>query len=160
MKGRFGLQSDNPIRYTKVIEAMSDKRIMLIDDDPLCILISTKIIELNPALKVISFSNAAAALSQLKEWYVSGSEMFPDFIFLDINMPVMDGWQFLEETLKLPEGFRERCNVIMLSSSVNPIDVRKAKEYKRVSDFVSKPLTIDKVQSLMYRESDQNKNLK
>lgn len=160
MKGRFGLQNDNPIRYTKVIEAMSDKRIMLIDDDPLCILISTKIIELNPALKVISFSNAAAALSQLKEWYVSGSEMFPDFIFLDINMPVMDGWQFLEETLKLPDGFREKCNVIMLSSSVNPIDVRKAKEYKRVSDFVSKPLTIDKVQSLMYRESDQNKNLK
>jgi CheY-like chemotaxis protein len=160
MNGRFGVQSRDAICYTKVIETMSGKRIMLIDDDPLCILISTKIIELNPALKVISFSNAAAALSQLKEWYVSGSEMFPDFIFLDINMPVMDGWQFLEETMKLPDGFRERCNVIMLSSSVNPIDVRKSKEYERVSDFVSKPLTVDKVQSLMFRDSDHKNSVR
>lgn len=147
----YGLEAElrKTISRTKVTEGMTTKNIMLIDDDPLCILISTKIIELNPALKVISFSRAEDALAQLKQWYVSGSDLFPDFIFLDINMPVMDGWQFLEEAQKLPEDFRRKVNVIMLSSSVNPIDVRKSKQFEPVSDFVSKPLTVDKLKTLI-----------
>jgi CheY-like chemotaxis protein len=146
-----GLEAElrKTIYRTKVTDVMTTKKIMLIDDDPLCILISTKIIELNPALRVFSFSRAEEALEQLKQWYISGSDLFPDFIFLDINMPVMNGWQFLEEAEKLPEDFRQKCNVIMLSSSVNPVDVRKSKEFEPVSDFVSKPLTLDKLKILI-----------
>jgi len=146
-----GLEAElrNTICRTKVTDVMATKKIMLIDDDPLCVMISTKIIELNPALKVTAFSSAKEALEQLKQWYVSGSDLFPDFIFLDINMPVMDGWQFLEETQKLPEDLRQKCNVIMLSSSVNPIDVRKSKGFESVSDFVSKPLTVEKLKTLV-----------
>jgi CheY-like chemotaxis protein len=108
---------------------MSKKTIMLVDDDPLCILISTKIIELNPDLRVTSFTNPAVALSQLKQWYATESVEFPDYIFLDINMPVMDGWQFLEELKKLPEDFRQKCNIIMLSSSINPVDEKKSRTF-------------------------------
>jgi CheY-like chemotaxis protein len=146
-----GLEAElrNTICRTKVTDVMATKKIMLIDDDPLCVLISTKIIELNPTLKVISFSRAEEALEQLKQWYISESDLFPDFIFLDINMPVMDGWQFLEAAQKLPEDFRQKCNVIMLSSSVNPTDVRKSKGFEPVSDFVSKPLTVEKLKTLI-----------
>jgi CheY-like chemotaxis protein len=153
---KHGLEAElrETIYRTKVTSVMATKKIMLIDDDPLCILISTKIIELNPALKVISFARAEEALEQLKQWYIAGSDMFPDFIFLDINMPVMDGWQFLEEAQKLPEDFRDKCNVIMLSSSVNPIDVKKSKDFEPVSDFVSKPLTVDKLKHLILKEGE------
>lgn len=151
MECQLEVESGDTISYTKATEVMSTKRIMLIDDDPLCILISTKIIELNPSLKVISFSNAEEALAQLKLWYVSDSTMFPDFIFLDINMPVMNGWQFLEETQKLPEDFRNKCNIIMLSSSVNPVDVKKSMSFEPVSDFVSKPLTVEKLKNLLVK---------
>jgi CheY-like chemotaxis protein len=149
----YGLEAElrKSICRTKVIDVMATKKIMLIDDDPLCILISTKIIELNPALKVTSFARAEEALEQLKQWYIAGSEQFPDFIFLDINMPVMNGWQFLEEAQKLPEEFRQKCNVIMLSSSVNPVDVKKSRSFEPVSDFVSKPLTVDKLKTLIMK---------
>ncbi len=151
MACRLEVELVETIRPPKVSDVMSTKKIMLIDDDPLCILISTKIIELNPALKVISFSKAQEALNQLKQWYEADQSMIPDFIFLDINMPVMNGWQFLEEMKSLPSDLRERCNIIMLSSSVNPVDVRKSKEFEPVTDFVSKPLTVDKLKSLIVK---------
>lgn len=124
------------------------RSILLIDDDPIANMISTKIIERTFALKVVAFTNAIEALQLLKE-HPSGPESFPAVIFLDINMPHMDGWEFLEEFQKLDKNILANCTVIMLTSSIDIEDIERSKTYNCVNDFISKPLTQDKVRTLL-----------
>jgi CheY-like chemotaxis protein len=124
------------------------KRILLIDDDPIANMISTKIITKSFGFIVSDFTNAQEALNLLQLWANSFPEQIPDMIFLDINMPQMDGWEFLNEFQKLPQHILERCSVIMLSSSLDREDIERSKSYACVREFVSKPLTVDKVRNL------------
>ncbi|MEO6108443.1 MAG: response regulator [Cyclobacteriaceae bacterium] len=121
------------------------KTIVLIDDDPIANMISTKIIEKTYTYRVMAFTNAIYALDQLKEWASSALGGFPAVIFLDINMPHMDGWVFLEEYQKLPNIFLDKCSVFLLTSSMEYDDIQKSKTYKCVEEFISKPLTNDKL---------------
>ena len=120
-------------------------KIILIDDDPIANMISTRIMERNFSCKVIAFTNPVEALEQLTAWSEQRSDDFPTVIFLDINMPHMDGWEFLEEYQKFPTTVLEKCPVIMLTSSIDYDDISKSKGYKCVQDFISKPLTNDKL---------------
>jgi CheY-like chemotaxis protein len=61
---------------------------------------------------------------------------------LDINMPVMDGWEFLDEFNLLPKDALKECSVIMHTSSIDPRDIERAKTYSVVIDYITKPLTI------------------
>ncbi|GJM62588.1 response regulator [Persicobacter diffluens] len=72
----------------------------------------------------------------------------PDIIFLDINMPAMNGWEFLKELEKISRFKKKDILVIMLSTSINPIDERKAIEFEAVLKFQSKPLEAEHVQAL------------
>jgi CheY-like chemotaxis protein len=72
---------------------------------------------------------------------MTSGEAFPQIIFLDINMPVMNGWEFLEEYEKLPSTFKESIFVIMLTTSVNPMDFENAKDFESVHGYRRKPLT-------------------
>lgn len=125
------------------------RSIILIDDDPIANMISTRIIERNFTLKVAAFTNATEALQLLKEGQHSGPESFPAVIFLDINMPHMDGWEFLEEFQKLQTDVLTKCRVIMLTSSIDREDIQKSKTYHCVNDFISKPLTQDKLRTVL-----------
>ena len=77
---------------------------------------------------------------------------FPDVIFLDLNMPGMDGWDFLEEYQGLPTEFLQKCKLYILSSSIDPSDKSKSLSYECVADFITKPLALQKVQMI----SDMN----
>ncbi len=126
-----------------------DKHILLIDDDAVSNMINTKIIKKNFDFTVNAFTNAKVALDQLMHWTKSANGESPQIIFLDINMPLMDGWEFLEEYQKFPESLLSICKVYMLTSSIDLDDIEKAKTYPLVSDFISKPLTSEKLRNLI-----------
>jgi CheY-like chemotaxis protein len=126
--------------------------LFLIDDDSIFNLIHTKTIEkVKFAQNVIAFDDPLNALKKLKELKNTNPKTLPDLIFLDINMPVMDGWQFLEELKNLSIAGLEHCKVIILSSSIDPSDIKKSKQYTMVYDFISKPLTPLKLSALSYK---------
>jgi len=126
-----------------------NKHILLIDDDAVSNMINTKIIKMNFDFTVSAFTNAKVALDQLSRWTESSREESPDAIFLDINMPIMDGWEFLDEFQKLPANLLSMCKVHLLTSSIDQEDIEKSKTYQIVCEFISKPLTSEKLKSLI-----------
>lgn len=128
---------------------IQSKHVLLIDDDAVTNMINTKVIKMNFSFDVHDHTNAQLALKQLKQWCESSPEKLPFIIFLDINMPIMDGWEFLEEFQKLPSVAIEKSKIVVLTSSIDMEDIEKAKKYHVVSDFVSKPLTSEKLRALI-----------
>ncbi len=111
----------------------------IIDDDPIYILTTKKIMEqVGFCEEIIVFNNGRQAIEGLSELSAAGRQM-PDVILLDINMPVMDGWQFAEEykQLSLP------CNadIYVVSSSIDPEDIKRAHLTPCVKSYLTKPLT-------------------
>jgi CheY-like chemotaxis protein len=124
--------------------------ILLIDDDPVINMINNKIIALTlPSARVSAYTHAGLALDRLKQWAESDPTQLPDFIFLDINMPEVDGWEFLDEFVALPQIVQQKTLVIMLTSSIDISDMAKSRTYKSVRDFLSKPLSCDSLHTLM-----------
>jgi len=126
----------------------ASRRILLIDDDPVTNMINTKLIMREFNFTVEAYTNGQETLAHLQELVTSSPEKVPDLIFLDINMPVMDGWQFLDEFQKLPSSLQKKVKIFMLTSSIDLKDIVKAKAYESVKDFISKPLTTIKFRSL------------
>src|SRR6185295_17510751 len=102
-----------------LIKMQQANSVLLIDDDSIFNMISTKIIQVAKfAPKVNSYLDGTAALEELKHIIKTNPNEFPDVIFLDINMPEMDGWEFLDEFKKFPEFILKKCKVFMLTSSI------------------------------------------
>lgn len=119
----------------------------IIDDDPIYVFGTKRLMQMaNFCESFLIFTNGKEALDKLKAIIVNG-EVLPDIILLDINMPVMDGWDFLDEFTKIPS--RKKINIYIVTSSIDPADVNKAKQYEYVSNYLVKPITFDKIKDLM-----------
>jgi CheY-like chemotaxis protein len=118
------------------------KKLMIIEDDEVFVFITMEIIKDTgyPDDEITVSSNGKEAIAFLKT-AVDNQELLPEVIFLDLNMPVMDGWEFLDEFTLLKHRFKHKVTVYIVSSSVSPHDVQRAKDITDVSDFIVKPVT-------------------
>lgn len=115
--------------------------IMLVDDNPHDNFFHERaILQYNPAIKVFKMESAMDALDYLKT-HSGDTQLEPDIIFLDINMPYMNGWEFLEEYKKLDERLQKRFIIVMLSTSEHPSEKEMAANHGVIADFITKPLT-------------------
>lgn len=89
--------------------------------------------------EVLVFHNGQEAIDALMGLLDRG-EKLPSVIFLDLNMPIKDGWGFLDDFVKIPHQNREKVTIYVVSSSINPSDQEKAKNYEVVSNYIVKPI--------------------
>ncbi len=124
-----------------VTTAVKYALVMLVDDNPMDNMVNGQLIT-NSAFskKIKSFETGKSMLEFLKS---ADIVELPELIFLDIIMPVMDGFQFMDEFEKLDESIRKKCKVVMLSSSDSFKDLNRANKNKLVRKFLNKPLTIE-----------------
>lgn len=124
------------------------KCILLIDDDRATNYAHATIIDrANCCDQVICKRSGREALDYLQE--VSKSNYIrPELVLLDINMPGMNGWEFLDEYLLMRESFQANAVIVMLTSSLNPDDQEKATSYQ-IKHFLNKPLSIENLQGII-----------
>src|SRR6202047_776042 len=123
--------------------------VLLVDDDEINNFISIKLIK--KALlstEIMACLNGKYAIDQLVEVQKKDPSKLPDYILLDINMPIMNGWEFLDEYKRLNIDPSGKTKIFIISSSVFSNDINKARSYPLVKDFISKPLNVDKIKEL------------
>ncbi len=131
--------------------------ICIIDDDDIYKFTVVKTLELLEFEKNIKvFADGEEALEFLVENLNKDNEL-PDVIFLDINMPIMDGYQFMEEYVKIKSKLGKKTVIYMVSSSVDPVDIEKAKRISDISDYIIKPIEPGKLKSIMEKLIVENK---
>jgi len=123
--------------------------VLLVDDDEINNFISIKLIKkalLNT--EIIACLNGKYAIDQLVDIQRKDPAKLPDYILLDINMPIMNGWEFLDEYKRLNIDPTGKSKIFIISSSVFSNDINKARSYPLVKDFISKPLNVEKIREL------------
>lgn len=139
---------DPPLKYTSV---KVFNLTYIIEDDPITLVITELIVKQNQAFgEVRKYVNGQEAYDALLA--LQGQEEVPDLILLDLNMPVMDGWEFLDafSALHLP---KEVC-ICVLTSSIHPEDMEKSKSYKEVKGYFTKPLDGDALEKMVLLASE------
>jgi len=131
--------------------------ILCVDDDPITLMLCKMVISKSSfATEIITAQNGEEALNYFDDLKLNnlGAEIkkYPSLVFLDLNMPVMDGWEFLDHFSKeeYTSAFKN-TKIIVLSSTIDPNDIEKSKTYSMVLDFLSKPITKEIVENLKER---------
>lgn len=121
---------------------MKINSVCIIDDDPICVYGTKILLNHNSYFgsDITVYDDGYEALVNLTSLVEKGERM-PEVIFLDLNMPVMNGWKFLDELEKLP--LEKKPQVFIVSSYIGLDEIEKSKRYSLVRDFISKPLLAD-----------------
>ena len=132
------------------------KKLLCVDDDKITLtLIKLVVNKAAFAEEIITKLNGKEAL----EYYAGlsenpSTEFYPELIFLDLNMPVMGGWDFLEEFNKTFYQKFKNTRVVIISSSTDPDEKAKAKKYPMIIDYIPKPLTVGLMNDIRERFSE------
>lgn len=124
------------------------QRAFIIDDDEVYIYAIKRLIKIqNLCDEVLVFTDGKQAVDYLEEHQNDGTQM-PEVIMIDVNMPVLDGWGFIEAFQKMDLESTKNTKLFMISSSIDPRDVKKAKEIPLIIKYIFKPITFDELKEV------------
>ncbi|MDN5204469.1 response regulator [Fulvivirgaceae bacterium BMA10] len=124
------------------------KRILLIDDEDINLFIIQNLIRLSGIeAEVIFFSSCQKGIDYVKQ-LIDNDEEMPDLILLDIDMPVMTGWDFLDKYRNFNEKKKRETVLKIFTTSIIETDIQKAKEYPDIDGYLNKPMTIDMIRKI------------
>ena len=127
-------------------------KILCVDDDPITLMLYKMVIaKASFTEEIITAKNGQEALDYYDNLKATNDSAFPELIFLDLNMPVMGGWEFLDNFTHSNYDLFNKTKVIVLSSTIDPNDIEKVKKYPIVIDFMSKPVTKEMLEKLKGR---------
>lgn len=128
---------------------MTNPTICIIDDDDSYrYLFNREIRALHFVNKTLSFSDGEEAIHFFKQYHDRADEI-PDVVFLDINMPIMDGWDFLQEYTKLKSSLCKPVAIYMISSSIDEADKNRAHNIKELSAYIVKPIATQELYEIL-----------
>ncbi|MFV8353425.1 response regulator [Flavobacterium sp. XS2P14] len=135
---------------------MTKKSIWVIDDDAIYQILANKIIQRSELFSTVnSFVNGKLAIDALHTIIrktTDTTEKIPDIILLDINMPIMDGWEFMEEMSLIKSEFNKKIIVYIVSSSIAAEDKKKSKTYSDIVGYLSKPISMNDLELIALNE--------
>jgi CheY-like chemotaxis protein len=132
------------------------KKLLLVEDDPITQMLERIILSnVGFCQETMSLDNGIAAVDWLEKFLNQSNQNLnlPELIFLDLNMPMMDGWEFLKLFEEKYAPLFPKTKVIILSSTVNPLDWEKSKEHQIVIGFEKKPLSSETLDKLKQSEA-------
>jgi CheY-like chemotaxis protein len=129
--------------------------IALVDDDKIYQLTSARMIRaMELTDEVLQFEDGEEALQYLKD-NVGREENLPDYIFLDINMPYVDGWMFLADYATLKHLLKKEIHIFMISSSIDQRDIVRAQRNSDVREYVTKPVSPERFRELVLTKNEK-----
>lgn len=127
------------------------KSVCVVDDDTIYQFTTARMIQLvDESVRVMSFGDGEQAIRHIHA-HLDNAEMLPDMILLDINMPLMDGWEFLKAYDQIKDRLGKAIKIYVVSSSIDERDVSRARSINHVVDYVEKPVTTDRLRELLLR---------
>ncbi|WP_303316344.1 response regulator [Flavivirga abyssicola] len=122
----------------------------IIDDDDIYTNLVKRVIKTKKLCEnLITFKNGKQSIDYFEALLQnSDNNKIPDIIFIDLNMPIMDGWEFIEQFNKIKNRFNKLITLYIVSSSINPVDIDRAKSLNSVKDYLVKPVVINELENI------------